>query len=129
MYFNISDLFKNVCEKNNQVSKDFFYNFRPALNNSDYVGPADEIPEVDEEEPSLESPSPRRAPSRANDQSNTIIENKMPGGSAKPKSDISGRISASDLQRIKTEPSGPEEDSEEDEDPDHNEAPPKWGTF
>ncbi len=53
----------------------------------------------------------------------------MPGGSAKPKSDISGRISASDLQRIKTEASGLEEDSEEDEDPDHNEAPPKWGTF
>lgn len=67
MYFNISDLFKNVCEKNNQVSKDFFYNFRPALNNSDYTGPPDEIPEVDEEEPFSDSPSRMRSPAKAND--------------------------------------------------------------
>lgn len=54
----------------------------------------------------------------------------MPASSHKPRSEISGRISASDLQRRQTgTPTGPDDDSEEDEDPDQNEAPPKWGTF
>lgn len=33
IYFNISDIFKNVCEKNNQTSKEYFNQFHLALNN------------------------------------------------------------------------------------------------
>lgn len=35
VYFNISDIFKNVCEKNNQTSKKFFNRFCLLYNNEE----------------------------------------------------------------------------------------------
>jgi len=46
IYFNISDIFKNVCEKNEQTSKIFFNYFRLALNENnvkEWDGVNDEI--------------------------------------------------------------------------------------
>ena len=113
VYFNISDIFKNVCEKNNQTCKIFFNKFSPALN----VKQKEEADIGDEVSLNL------------SELKGNLVESELKGKPVEP--ELKVKPAEDDLAKSQTDNKTKQQDGDSDDDRSHEEEgpPPKEGTF